>query len=843
VKLPFALTLAWREGRSSVRRMGVYMSAITLGVAALVAINSLRAGVAEGVDDEARALLGADIRISSGRAFPDSVQSFLDSLSNAGMPVSRVTSTVTVSIASAGAPRLIQLRAITGGYPYYGRTESLAAGSWEALQEGRVAVVEAGVLAAFGIALGDTLRIGQSWFRVIGTSNPPPEFGFRSAIGPRVFIAGRWLEETGVVRFGSLIRHEAYLQIPRSTDAAAFVRSNSAFLRAAGVRLDTAEDQAKDLAQAVDFLGRFLGLVGLMALLLGGLGVGSAIHVFVAEKRPTIAVLRCLGATQRTAFVAYLTQAAILGLGGAFAGVILGIAAQAVLPNLLSDVMPVRPGFAVRWREVLAGLATGTWVSVVFALLPLLAVRDVPPLRALRFDVEGPVRRVDAARLLAQATIVGTITLLALQQAPSRRAGFASAAAVALVLLVLRVAAALLMRATRRWFPRHARFEVRQGVAGLFRPHNQTAAVTVAIGFGVFLLASLWVVQRNLLGWLALDGAAQKPNLVAFDIQSDQRADAEAILAAHGVSAPNFVPIVTARITKINDTPARELLETRARGIEPWTLRREYRNTYRAQLTDAEELVAGEWWESARQPSQLPRISMEMGLATDLGVGLGDRITWDVQGVPIETRISNLRRVDWARFDTNFFVVFEPGVLDSAPQSFVTLAHVREMTARAAAQRELVLRHPNVTTIDLAAVQATLERIVARVAFAIRIMALVTLAAGAIVLFGAISAARFQRVRESVLLRTLGATRSQIRRILLTEYIALGSLGGVVGTVLGALSGWALVTRLFHLPFRLPVITLILAWFGVALFAALLGIANSRDALRSTPLAALREAD
>jgi putative ABC transport system permease protein len=234
---------------------------------------------------------------------------------------------------------------------------------------------------------------------------------------------------------------------------------------------------------------------------------------------------------------------------------------------------------------------------------------------------------------------------------------------------------------------------------------------------------------------------------------------------------------------------------------------------------------------------------MEMGLAADLGVAPGDRITWDVQGVSIETRISSLRRVDWARFDTNFFVVFEPGVLDDAPQSFVTLAHVRDATARAAAQRELVLRHPNVSTIDLAAIQATLERIVGRVAFAIRLMALVTLAAGTIVLFGAISAARFQRVRESVLLRTLGATRAQVRRILLTEYIALGSLGGVVGTGLGAVAGWALITRIFHLPFQLPVVTLILAWFGVALFAGVLGMASSRDALRSTPLAALREAD
>jgi putative ABC transport system permease protein len=364
----------------------------------------------------------------------------------------------------------------------------------------------------------------------------------------------------------------------------------------------------------------------------------------------------------------------------------------------------------------------------------------------------------------------------------------------------------------------------------------------VAIGFGVFLLATLAVVQRNLLGWLELDDPTARANLVAFDILPDQRADVEAAFSEHGAEAPLFVPIVTARLDAINDSAVTEIARDAGRQAQSWAMRREYRNTYRAEVTETERLLEGEWWDAPREEGSLPRISMELDVANDLRVGIGDRITWNVQGIRIETRIASLRSVEWARFDTNFFVVFEPGVLEDAPQSFVTVARVPDATARAQVQRQIVLRHPNISMIDLATIQATLERIVGRVALAVRLMAGVGLVAAAFVLFGAIAAARFQRARESALLRTLGATRGEIRQILFTEYVALGSLGAFIGVVLGAVAGWLVTTRSFDLPFRLPVLELILIWAGVAAFAALLGTANSRDALRDTPLAALRMA-
>jgi putative ABC transport system permease protein len=875
MRAPFALKLAWREARSSVRRLGVYMLAITLGVAALVAINSFRAGVVDSVTAEAKRLMGADLAVSSGRPFPDSVRALLDSLEHAGARVADVTSTVSVALAPRGATRLIQLRAVEPGYPYYTTYATDPPGLWATLAGGRAALVEPPLLVALDAAVGDTLRIGEAAFRIAGVlTDLPADLAMSSAIGPRVFIADRWLAETGLVRFGSLITYRAYAALPAGGGEALVDRYRD-FFRDALVRVETAEEQAQDLAQALDALGRFLGLVGLAALLLGGLGVASAVGVFVREKRPVIAVLRCIGATRRTAFTAYLLQAALLGLAGAAAGALLGIGIQAALPSILRGVFPVEAAFAIRPVPILVGLAIGVVVATLFALLPLLEVRGISPLQALRYDVEESVRsgssveasptserigararsrgrsRVwaslggavrDRARLAAWLVLVLGVFAVAAVQAGDAATGLAFAGGIAGAVLLLYLAAVGLTRAARRWLPRRASFVVRQGIAGLYRPRNQTAAVTVALGFGVFLVASLWLVQRSLLGWLAVEETEREPNLVAFDIQQDQRADVERILAQHGEQDAELVPLVTARIAALDGVPVAEVLDSpRVRDVEPWAVRREYRNTYRAAMTSTEELVAGEWWDEPRAEGTLPRISMEDDLARSLDLEVGDRVTWNLQGIEIETVIASLRTVDWGRVDTNFFVVFEPGVIDAAPQTYVTLAYVEDAAARSAAQRDLTRAHANIATLDVALVRETLAGIVRRVTTAIRFMAGFGVAAGLIVLAGAVAASRFQRVRESALLRTLGATRAQVRRILLTEYLALGALAAVAGTTFAVAASWAVVRFFFELEFVLPILALAGGAAAVAIMAAVLGMANSREALRGTPLSVLRE--
>lgn len=840
----FVLGLARREGRASRRRLALYMGSISLGVAALVAVNSFRHNLQRAIAAQARELLGADLELSSRRPFDSTVEALLDSLAAAGTPVSRVTSFASMALAlPSGATRLVEVRAVEAGFPYYGKMETDPPAAWGALAAGRHAVVDPALLIQLRAAPGDTLAVGEARFEITGTvTQAPGDVALRSAIGPRVYLPGAYLQETRLLRTGSLARYLAFLKFDPPASVQRFLNRYHQLLRAHEVGYDTVSEREQELTDSLDALGRYLGLVGLAALLLGGVGVASAVNVFAKEKLDIAAILRCLGATQGTVFAVYLLQAGLLGLAGAALGAALGLGIQSQLPRLLADFLPVRVAAAAHWPSVAAGLAVGAWAAVAFALLPLLSIRNVSPLAALRRDYAPRARGWAPERLGAMAALGASLVALSVWQAPKPRSGFAFAIGVSLTAAVLAGSAWLLSRLTRRFFPARAGYVVRQGIANLFRPHNQTTAVTLAVGFGVFLMATLYVVQRNLLDQLRTDRRPDRPNLVLFDIQTDQIGGVLALLDDRGAPALEETPIVTARIAAINGRQVQELLADTA-GPRPsrWALRREYRNTYRDHLTASEALVAGSWWSTPITPGAPWRISLERDLAAELGVRLGDRITWDVQGVRLETQVANLRRVNWARFEPNFFVVFEPAALEQAPRSFVVLTRVADAAARAELQRDLVLRYPNLQALDLSLVQRTLDTVLGSVTLAIRFMALFSLAGGVVVLFGAVAASRYQRMRESVLLRTLGASRRQIARITATEYLALGALAGCTGAGLAAGAGWALMRFFFEIPFQLPAGALAGLTLGAAALTALVGWLNSRPALDRAPLAVLRE--
>jgi putative ABC transport system permease protein len=860
MRAPFWVKLAWREARSSTRRLGVYMGAITFGVAALVAINSFRMQVVESVDGEAKTLLGADIRLQSNRAFPDSVEAILDSAVAAGVPLARVTSTITVALTEQGVPRLVQVRAVESGYPFYGAMVTQPDSLWPPNAAVPGVLLERSLLALLDAEVGDSVRLGAAWFRIDGVLTAlPPELSPEAALGPRVYIHVAHLDTTGLLRFGSLARYQAFLQIRNNDELQRFVDRNHDVFRRTATSFDTADEQAEDLGRALEALSRFLGLVGLSALLLGGLGVASAVNVFVSEKRRTVAILRCLGATQRTAFGAYMLQATALGTLGAILGAALGIAIQGLLPSVLGDLLPIDVPFTIAWPVVGAALGIGTFVAAAFALLPLLAVRGISPLRALRHDVDDGARpRIDVWRVLAFLLIIAGVAAIAVWQARVWQLGLLYAGAIIVGMLILWLCAKLLMVATRRiaragvaiarakhtGTGRRRAFPVRQGIANLYRPRNQTTAVTMALGFGVFLLATLWVVQRNLLGWMRTDASRPQPTLVFFDIQRDQVDSVRALLQGSADGVVHMVPLVSARLQAVNGKSVDQLLDQRPRRVEPWALRREYRHTYRDTMSSTERLVRGKWFDDAGTTSAgIARVSIEEDVARSLDADLGDTITWDVSGRTVQSVITSVRSVEWARFETNFFFVFEPGVLDAAPQTIVSLAAVADETERANAQRSVVERYPNVTVIDLASVQRMLQRIVDRVIFAVRFMAAFSVAAGALVLVGAIGASRFQRVRESAMLRALGATRRQIRSILIVEYAMLGALAALTGVSLAAIAGWLLMRFVFEFDYDVPWTELALIAVVVTVLAAVLGMLNSREALRSTPLAALREAE
>ena len=844
----FAARLAWREGRAAYRRLSVFVSSIALGVGSLVAIHSFRADVQRSLGEQARALLGADVRVSSRRAFPEAFDAVLDSMARLERDVARTTTlaSMVLDIRSQGV-RLFQVQGVDSGYPYYGEVTSTPNAAWAEIHDGPWAVADPAVFIQLDAAIGDTLLIGEARFVLRGeVVGLPTELGFQSAIGPRLYISRGRLPSTGLLTFGSIVRYHANFRMPEREDRDEFYDRHSELLRANQLQYTTAGVRAQEMSSAVEDVSRYLGLMGLAALFLGGIGVASAINVYIREKVVTVAVLRCLGALQRTVFTAYLLQAAGLALIGSVLGVGLGMLVQRGLPLVLTGLLPVGVTTQVSWLALGAGIALGVWVAVMFALGPLLEVRGVSPLIALRHDFE-PQKRMDFLRVGAFVLLALTLVGLTVLEAPSPDQGIRFAIVLGGVALSLWAMARVLILATRRFFPHGMSYPVRQGVSNLFRPRNQTVSVTLALGFGAFVVGTVGLVEESLTQAFTLEAGAGRWNLLLFDVQPDQRETVEGFVGPLSSGPLEVTPLVPSRLSAINGTPVETLLE-RPGGERPsrWAMRREYRHTYRAELSGSEGLVAGAWWDEPLvadrdEAAGVARISMEVDLAESLRVGLGDHITWDFAGVPVESRIMSLRSVDWARFETNFYVIFEPGTLEEAPQSAVILSRVEGAQERAELQRDLVVRFANVSVLDLSLLQETIDTILQRANQGIRFLGVFSTVAGVFVLIGALATSRYQRMRESALLKTLGARRRVVLQILTVEYAVLGSLATAAGLVLAIFAGWMMTWTVFEVPFRLDLGRIGTVWLWITGVTVAVGLIGSRGALARPPLAVLRD--
>ena len=832
--------LAWRDTRTARRRLIVSVSAISLGIAALVATDSFSADVVRSVREQSRALLGADLSLTSRQRFAAPMDSLLTALRAQGARVAFATTFSSMAVVPGHlGTRLVQVRAVSEGAPFYGVIETEPAGRWAELQRGRRALVDASLLIALDARVGDTLYLGFARFEIFGIlKNVPGDVGIAAAFGPRVYIPDRYLAETRLLGFGSRAEYEALVQLPAALSPARVVARARPVLDAQKVNARTVRETERSLTQGIEQLNKFLGIVGLVALLLGGIGVASAIHAYIAERLDTVAVLRCLGATGPQVTAMYVIEAALLGVIGAALGIALGVATQLLLPRVLGDFLPVDVTPRLEPAALLMGLVIGVWTATLFALRPVLAVRDVSPLAVLRRSLPGadrPRRRVDVPRLAVELLLGGTVVALAIRRAGAMREGIWMSLGILIAIAVLAAGAAALSRAARRLARERWPFVVRQGVANLHRPANQTRAVVLSLGFATFLLCTVFLVQSSLLGELAAASKASEANLAFFDIQPDAMAGLDSLVRATGAPVLQAVPIVPMRVAEINGTTVAELTKKRP----SWALRREYRSSYRDTLVSSEKVTAGRWM--ARDSSAISSISVERDLATELELALGDTVTWDVQGVRVASVVRSLREVQWARFEPNFFVVFEPRALRDAPRTFALLTRVDDATARAVLQRDAVTRYPSVSTLDLSAIQTAVRRILTKVSLAVRFLALFSLVTGVLVLVSAVSSSRRQRVREAVLLKTLGATRAQIGRIMVAEYAALGALGSATGMVLSVAAAWAVMKFVFESRFAFAPAGMVGLALGSVALTVTIGVWSGREVFRATVSEELRD--
>jgi putative ABC transport system permease protein len=839
------LHLAWRESRAGRARLVLSVAGIAVGVAALVAVQAFAGALRAEARDQARSLMGADLAIEARQPLGPEAEALIARLRDQGAPVARVADLPSMARLTGGRQvRFIRIRAAEADYPFYGRPATDPAGGWAALAAGRNVLVDPALLLALDAAPGDSLVLGDASFEIAGTVEPgASEVDIASAFAPRVHIALEQLEATGLVQFGSVVEHAAFAVLEPAA-AARVVREWGDRIRAERARIASAEERGEALGDSLSRLGSYLALVSVLALLLGGIGATSALRAHLSEREETVALLRCLGATRRQVFGLYLGQAVAVGLAGALVGAAAGLLLQRGLPAALGELLPVNAPPRLDLDAALLGVGTGLWVALAFALPPLLEARGVPPLRALRRRLE-PARRRDRVWVAAVIGLLLTATVVAVVQTGDLLLGLGFAAGAMVALGALHLAVVGVLRGLRRLPSGRLPFAWRHGIGNLGRPGNPARPVALALGAGTFILVLLVTVEATLLAPLRFEAEVGRGNVLLWDVQDDQEPGVRRLLAERGYPTVQEAPMVPMRVAAINGHPvvpgvgsARDR-DSRA-GAGPgggWATRREYRSTVRDSLVASERLVAGRWWGAGASE----QVSLEEGVAGELGVGVGDRVDWDVQGVTISTEVTSLREVDWTRFEPNFFAVFPPAALAGAPRTWILLARVEGAAERAALQGDVVRGFPNVSAVDLTQIQAVVDRVFGRVTLAIRFLAAFTLVVGLVVLAAAAVASRRERVRESVLLRTIGATRAQLRAVLLAESVTLGALGSTLGAAGGVIAAWALAHWLFRLPLALPLGPVISTALAVATLAAAAGWAAARAAGRGTTLQALRE--
>lgn len=837
----FLLRMAVREARTGWRRLLFFVLSIAVGVGALVGIASFSANLEQAIRREARTLMAADLEVASDRPLTEGPRAAIAAWAEAGARTAELAELPSMAATVDGArSQLVEIKGVAGGWPFYGELAlEPAAPLGQLLADGGV-VVEESLLLQFGLAVGDPLKIGTRRFTIAGVVRREPDrLAAALSLGPRVLMALEDVHAAGLVSLGSRVRHRVLLALPPALAVEAVRDDLAAAVPTDEARVRGFEEAQPTLRLFLARMGDFLRLATLVTLVLGGLGVAQSVRVYLQQKQDTVAVLKVVGATTREVTLVYVIQCVALAVLGGLLGLGLGAAIQAALPLVVGEVLPVEVLVRFVPAAALQGIAVGVITALLFALLPLLAIRGITPAQILRREDGAPPRADRRARALAIAVLGGGLVGLAAWLSGSWRLGAIFVGGVALAAALLGAAAAGALALLRR-SPRARSLAVRHGLDNLGRPGSQAASVIVSLGLGVAVIAQIQLVQGGLLARVADDAPADAPNFFFVGLLPEQVEPFRALLVAHGAEAgANLVPLVQARLANL---AGREVAAMQFAGEEEERfVTREFRVTWLEALPPGNVVTAGAWW-TAEEAAREPWVSVDEQTLARLGLRLGDEVVFDVQGVRLPVTVHSARSIDWGRLQTNFFFIFTEKALDGAPASWVATVRSRPgLEARRALQNAVIAAMPNVTALDAAEIVERVQSLVDRIAGVIRFMAAASVLAGIVILGGSIAATRFRRVREAAIFKALGATRGALLRALAVEYAALGLIAGLVGTAVGAALAWAVLSLVMNVPWSPPVVVLAVLPAATAAATLAVGVVALLGVIAEKPLAVLRD--
>lgn len=887
--MPFLFKMAWRETRGAWRHFTYFLICIAIGVGALTGVSLFSTQVERAVSKEARSLLGGDLEIRLSRLLPPTGQSVLDNLKERGIRLTHVSELVAMAAraesSGSGQPtQIIELKAVETQYPLYGTlqveppialSELLGPQSRQCPTHSCYGViVQESLLIRMGLTVGSRLAIGQAHFIIAGVLRTEPDrMANAFSLGPRVLMSREGLQATELIKVGSRIRERYLLKLPDTVPPEPLLYELRHRLASDAARVSSYRDAQPQLKQSLEQLTRYIGLIGLTALFVGGLGVATSVHAFIREKLQTIAILKTIGADSVTIIGTYGFQAMCLGLLGSLIGLVLGLLLHQGLPRMIAALMAsdlldqlgiAREGLGISLGPLAKGLALGVLSTLFFTLWPLLTIRDVKPARIFRREIvplalsrsQAGLRwwkrrqGIDPVRACAFLIVGMGLALLSMWQASSWKVGFLFILAFAVAVVLLGVTARGVLTLLKN-APRPEPLILRQALGNIVRPGSQAVGITIAIGIAVMVITTVSLVEQALLEQVGENRPSEAPSFFFIDIQPDQVDGIVTLLRRYSSDpSPRLTPLVRSRFSAVNGEPVRfeamseeeEQKEKSAQKEErrkKWYLTREYVLTFLQDLPKDNRIVQGEWWKPG-QAFPKPLISIEEDAAKQLGLTVGDSVELDIQGALVTGEISSIRQVEWGNFSTNFYMIFSPGSLDGAPHTFVATVHV-EPSEEIPLQQAVVTAFPNVTAINMGDVFNNFARVLDRLSLAIRAVALFCVLSGGLVMAAALAATRYRRLYESVILKALGATRSVIVRSFAAEYALLGALGGLLGCALASALSWGVLETVFDLSWSLQPTVLATGFIATIFLTMLVGFLGTYRILGHPPLAVLRQ--
>ena len=835
----FILNLTFREIRSSWRRLLFFFLCIAIGVGSIVALRSLIQNLSRTVGGDARTLMTADIEISSTNDFsPTEIDKIEAAINKSNIVEARNEAITTAAMArpvdNAETLSFVELKGIEPPFPLVGKF-TLADGKPLdfKLLENRGAVVSPLLLEDLGIKIGDKIRIGEAEFQIRATFTEEPggTGGFR--LGPRVFIEKKAFDEAEITRNTSRIRRRIlYRTSDNPTELVKQLREN---LKDTILNVQSYRETQENLGEQFERTENYLSLTGLLILVLGGVGVWNVARVFVEQKRKSVAVLKCLGASGTRIITVYLLQILVLGFLGSLFGVFLAQCFLWFARYRFADALPASMSYSIHFSSAWQGVLLGVLISLLFSALPLLQVRNIKP-RLLLHDAGGEkMRRLDWTKAIFTIVSIAGLLGLSVWQAGSWKVGAIFLAGFGATSLILYLAAIVLTLALRK-IKNFSSFSVKQAVNSLYRPGNQTRVILLAVGLGAFVVLSVQSLQANLVREFDFTRNQTLPSLFMVDIQRSQVGELKTILEEKTGEAAQIIATVRARVAFINGEPF-DLAnrETRQRQAQ---FGREFAVTYRPNLDENETVIAGEWW---KEESSVPEVSVEEDMAKRMEVSVGDSVTFDISGRKITTQITSIRRLDLRNTRTAFVFVFHPSVLEKAPQTFAAnvLKRMPE-TERQRLQRGIIDKFPNVQIFDVADIVAAVQKLINNFVLAISFVGSFVILSGILILIGSIALTKSQRIYENAVLKTLGARRLTLTAILFAEYGLLGFLAGIIGAGFATALSFAVAKYIFEIEWEFDFGLTILGVLVTAALVMTVGAIASFDVLFRKPLATLR---